>query len=82
MQPRSSWSDWLTTEKHAESVLWCADLVHVGIGTPRKMVWPHGRGRSGVRRKYKSHLTVRDSFPISPLSLTSLYQDLRLVLTW
>lgn len=35
-----------------------ADLVHVGTGTPKKIVWPHGRGRSGIRRKYKSHLTV------------------------
>ena len=32
--------------------------MHVGTGTPKKMVWPHGRGRSGIRRKYKSHLTV------------------------
>lgn len=38
-----------------------ADLVHVGHGTPRKMVWPHARGKAGIRRKYKAHLTVRQS---------------------
>jgi ribosomal protein L22 len=36
-----------------------ADLIHVGQGTHRKMVWPHGRGKSGIRRNYFSHLTVR-----------------------
>ena len=46
----------------------CADLIHVGHGTPRKMVWPHGRGRAGIRRKYKSHLTVgRARYLLYPL---------------
>ncbi|EIE26004.1 ribosomal protein L22 [Coccomyxa subellipsoidea C-169] len=34
------------------------DLIHVGQGSHLKKTWPHGRGRSGVRRMYRSHLTV------------------------
>ncbi|KAK9915734.1 hypothetical protein WJX75_003416 [Coccomyxa subellipsoidea] len=36
----------------------CVDLIHVGQGSHLKKTWPHGRGRSGVRRMYRSHLTV------------------------
>ncbi|CAL8470252.1 g9794 [Coccomyxa elongata] len=34
------------------------DLIHVGQGSHLKKTWPHGRGRSGIRRLYRSHLTV------------------------
>jgi hypothetical protein len=42
-----------------------ADLIHVGKGTHMKRTWPHGRGRAGIRRSYRSHLTVR--LPLCPV---------------
>lgn len=42
----------------SDGLMWPADLIHVGQGSHLKKTWPHGRGRSGVRRMYRSHLTV------------------------
>ncbi len=46
----------------ADVSVWHADLIHVGQGSHLKKTWPHGRGRSGVRRMYRSHLTVGPAF--------------------
>lgn len=45
-----------------------AERAEVGKGINLKRNWPHGRGRSGVRKKYRSHLTVRQPFFLIRLS--------------
>lgn len=41
-----------------------ADEIYVGRGTHLKRTSVHGRGRSGVRLRYRSHLTVCSSCKI------------------
>lgn len=37
----------------------CAGRAEVGHGSHRKRVWFHAKGRTGIRKKYFSHLWVR-----------------------
>ncbi|KAK9820938.1 hypothetical protein WJX74_010517 [Apatococcus lobatus] len=36
----------------------CVERAEVGKGQYLKRMWPHGRGKSGIRHKYRSHLTI------------------------